>query len=221
MASIQSLITAGGPVVVILLGFSMVALTVIALKLWQFWSLGDNGGKYIEEALRHLEQGDRAQALLLAGDHRNPRADVVARGLRLLDKPWLTVDDIRDEITRVARGHLNGLGSLLRILEVIAVLAPLLGLFGTVLGMIDAFKAMAAAGNQVNPATLSEGIWVALLTTAVGLAVAMPTSLFNSAFDRHVENIAARMTDDIGRILTAQAERRGVEARRHGLAQKA
>ena len=221
MTSIQSLITTGGPVVAILLGFSVVALTVITLKLWQFWTLRDGGGNHIEDALRHLEQGRRAQALLLAGDHRNPRTDVVDGGLRLLDNTWLTADNIRDEITRIARRHINSLGSLLRILEVIAVVAPLLGLFGTVLGMIDAFRAMAAAGNQVNPATLSEGIWVALLTTAVGLAVAMPTSLFNSAFERHVENIAARMMDDIGRLLTAEAEHRGAEGRKNGIAQKA
>jgi biopolymer transport protein ExbB len=61
--------------------------------------------------------------------------------------------------------------------SVIAQMAPLLGLFGTVLGMIDAFQALQEAGDQVDPTVLAGGIWVALMTTAVGLAVAMPTSL--------------------------------------------
>ena len=58
-----------------------------------------------------------------------------------------------------------------------AQIAPLLGLFGTVLGMIDAFRALQSAGTAVDPTVLAGGIWVALLTTAAGLAVAMPTSL--------------------------------------------
>ena len=62
-------------------------------------------------------------------------------------------------------------------------LAPLLGLFGTVLGMIEAFQAMQAAGSSVDPSTLAGGIWAALLTTAAGLAVAMPTSLILTWFE--------------------------------------
>ena len=65
----------------------------------------------------------------------------------------------------------------LRILDIVAQTAPLLGLFGTVLGMIEAFQALQGAGSQVDPSVLAGGIWVALLTTAAGLAVAMPVSI--------------------------------------------
>jgi biopolymer transport protein ExbB len=64
-----------------------------------------------------------------------------------------------------------------RLLDSVAQLAPLLGLFGTVLGMIEAFQSLQDAGAQVDPSILAGGIWVALLTTAVGLVVAMPTAL--------------------------------------------
>jgi biopolymer transport protein ExbB len=64
-----------------------------------------------------------------------------------------------------------------RLLDTVAQIAPLLGLFGTVLGMIDAFQSLQAGGSSVDPSLLAGGIWVALLTTAVGLAVAMPTSM--------------------------------------------
>ena len=74
-----------------------------------------------------------------------------------------------------------------RILDNIAQIAPLLGLFGTVLGMIDAFQALQAAGSAVDPAALAGGIWVALLTTAAGLAVAMPTSLALSWLESRVQ----------------------------------
>ena len=58
-----------------------------------------------------------------------------------------------------------------------------MGLFGTVLGMIDAFRALQNAGTSVDPSLLAGGIWVALLTTAAGLAVAMPTSLILNWFE--------------------------------------
>jgi biopolymer transport protein ExbB len=82
-----------------------------------------------------------------------------------------------------------------RFLDTVAQIAPLLGLFGTVLGMIDAFRALQDAGSQVDPSILAGGIWVALLTTAVGLAVAMPTSALLSWLETRMEGervIAAR-----------------------------
>ena len=94
---------------------------------------------------------------------------------------------LREELERVATFRLNQLKMLLRPLEVIANLAPLLGLLGTVLGMIVAFQNMEAAGSRVDPSVLSGGIWQALLTTAVGLAVAIPTVAVHSWLERRVE----------------------------------
>jgi len=71
----------------------------------------------------------------------------------------------------------------LNVLDMVAQLAPLLGLFGTVLGMIDAFRNLQNAGSSVDPSLLAGGIWVALLTTAAGLLVAMPTSLVLGWFE--------------------------------------
>jgi biopolymer transport protein ExbB len=71
----------------------------------------------------------------------------------------------------------------LNVLDIVSQLAPLLGLFGTVLGMIEAFQTLQDAGNAVDPSLLAGGIWVALMTTAAGLAVAMPTSLILTWFE--------------------------------------
>ena len=89
-----------------------------------------------------------------------------------------------------------------RPLEVIASLAPLLGLFGTVLGMITAFQQLESAGNQVNPAILSGGIWVALLTTAVGLAVAMPVVVILNWLERRVDRLAHNMDNYVIQLFT-------------------
>jgi len=80
--------------------------------------------------------------------------------------------------------------------------APLLGLFGTVLGMIEAFRKLAEAGNQVNPAILSGGIWEALLTTAVGLAVAIPVVVLCNWFERRVERVGHEMESLVTQVFT-------------------
>ena len=74
-----------------------------------------------------------------------------------------------------------------RFLDTVVQLAPLLGLFGTVLGMIEAFQALQAAGTQVDPSLLAGGIWVALLTTAVGLIIAIPTATSLAWLESRVE----------------------------------
>ena len=85
---------------------------------------------------------------------------------------------VREEVERVARVKLDGLESGLPFLSLIATISPLLGLLGTVLGMIEAFQQLETAGDRVDPAILSGGIWEALLTTAAGLSVAIPAAAF-------------------------------------------
>jgi biopolymer transport protein ExbB len=91
----------------------------------------------------------------------------------------------------------------MRPLEVIASTAPLLGLFGTVLGMIAAFAQLEAAGSRVDPAILSGGIWEALLTTALGLAVAIPTLAAVNWIDRRIERSAQATESALSAIFAA------------------
>lgn len=118
---------------------------------------------------------------------------------------------LREEIERQGRAALENLRSHTRILEVIATLSPLLGLFGTVLGMIDAFREMEAAGSRVDPSVLSGGIWEALLTTAFGLAVAIPATAAVNWLDRVVERVEHEMADAVTQVLTGPAFRRPQE----------
>ena len=91
-----------------------------------------------------------------------------------------------------------------RLLDTVAQLAPLLGLFGTVLGMIEAFQSLQEAGSQVDPSLLAGGIWVALLTTAVGLAVAMPTAMVLSWFESRMDSERVTAERAIATILHPQ-----------------
>jgi biopolymer transport protein ExbB len=96
----------------------------------------------------------------------------------------------------------------LPVLASIAALAPLLGLFGTVLGMIEVFQKLAALGGRADVALLSGGIWVALLTTAFGLLVAIPSLLAHHYFSRLVTGRSDYMELLIARlnILTGKTE---------------
>ncbi|MBN9889406.1 MotA/TolQ/ExbB proton channel family protein [Salipiger abyssi] len=169
----------GGPVVLLLIALSVLTLTVILYKLWQFRAAGVGRHKALRLAVAAWDAGDTAIARRELAHSKSYLKPVIAMAFAgRCDAARL---DAEAE-TRFAR-----LESGFRFLDSVAQLSPLLGLFGTVLGMISAFQALQEAGAQVDPSILAGGIWVALLTTAVGLAVAMPTSIVLSWFETRME----------------------------------
>jgi biopolymer transport protein ExbB len=191
----------GGPVVAILLAMSVIALTILLVKIWQFRAarVGDLSTAY--EALALHRDGRASAALAIAQESPNPASQAVARALR---GHYRKFDEamVREEVAQYGADVLHSLRAWFRPLEVIASLAPLLGLFGTVLGMIEAFRQLEEAGNQVNPAILSGGIWEALLTTAVGLAVAIPVVVALNWLERRVDRLAHTMYSLTTRVFT-------------------
>ncbi|WP_328797717.1 MotA/TolQ/ExbB proton channel family protein [Marinomonas vulgaris] len=194
----------GGPVVWILMVFSVVALTIVLLKLWQFAALRAESTKRAELALAQWRAGAADKSLALLNEKR-PIDALVSYTMRAMLTAEANVEVIREEAERRAMNRLSQLRAYLRPLEIIATLSPLLGLLGTVLGMITAFQQMEGAGNQVDPSVLSGGIWQALLTTAVGLAVAIPVVTLHSWLERKVERIAHNMNDMVTQVFTVKA----------------
>ncbi|MBK5941772.1 MotA/TolQ/ExbB proton channel family protein [Halochromatium roseum] len=192
----------GGPVLWILALLSIAALAIILVKLWQFSRLKLNASDPTEQALRYWYQQDPQQALAVLQGSPQPTAQLLARTLQGLAMPAVDLGLLREELTRFASAKLEQLRAWLRALEVIAALSPLLGLLGTVLGMIEAFRQLELAGSQVDPAILSGGIWQALLTTAAGLSVAIPVVLVHSWLERRVERCGHQMEDAVTRVLT-------------------
>lgn len=193
---------AGGPVVVILLGCSVVALAIVLMKLWQFHAARLGRRRSAQQAVALLRQGRAAEALGLLAGRRDPLAEVLARAIHGRQRRDLPEATVREEVLRSGNEVIENLRSHLSALEVIGGIAPLLGLFGTVLGMIEAFRQLAEAGSKVNPAVLSGGIWEALLTTAVGLAVAIPVMVFHNWFERRVERTAHDMENLVTQVFT-------------------
>jgi len=200
------LVERGGPVVVILLVLSLVATTVIIMKLVQFLWVGVGSSRRTERALQAWLNGHTQEAVDVARKGRAPASLALAHGMRGLANG---VDEqiVREDVERVALEGLGGLKSNMRVLEATVQIAPLLGLFGTVIGMISAFQALQNAGSEADPAVLAGGIWVALMTTAVGLAVAIPVAFVNywleGRIERERETTEAALTSLFTRRATA------------------
>ncbi len=198
----SEIFSAGGPVMYILLGLSIIAFTVILLKIFQFQYLGVHRRKTINNAIALWCSNDRQGAVSTLSKSRHPIAIVGLTAMLGLAKPATNTDTLREEVVRVGTKQMNGLNKGLWSLELISMVSPLLGLFGTVLGMIYAFKALQVAGAQVNPAILSGGIWQALLTTAAGLAVAIPVVMIFKWMERIINRVSEDMEDSVTQIFT-------------------
>lgn len=206
----------GGPVVWILMVFSVVALTLSILKLTQFYLAKAEKSNDLELSLRAWQHGEIAKAasalniqapmskIVLAA--QQACCEIYGRHRTETDSHNKLLETYKDELSRQANALMQSLRSYLRPLDMIAALSPLLGLLGTVLGMIEAFKQMELAGSQVDPSILSGGIWQALLTTAVGLAVAIPVVMLHGYFERKCERIAFLLDDAVTRVFTLMPE---------------
>lgn len=201
-SSIIDFFVIGGPVTVILILMSVVALSIITLKIWQFKRLDLEQKQHISDAIQLYQAGNIQNAQKYIVKAQQPAAKVVFTAISSLQKREVDIEIVREEVSRVASAELQYLKGYLKPLEVIAALSPLLGLLGTVLGMIEAFQQLASAGNQVDPSVLSGGIWQALLTTAVGLSVAIPVVTALNWLERKIERYGFFMEDAVTRVFT-------------------
>lgn len=192
----------GGPSIWAIAALSVITLALILWKIWRLaligaWSRGKAG-----KAVAAFERGDAEAALAIVKGRIGIRSRVVAAALAT--SATLPEDRAREETARVAKLHLASASTGLGALELIATIAPLLGLLGTVLGMIAAFQALQAAGSKADPALLAGGIWEALLTTAAGMAVAIPASAALTWFEAVIARIRQDIEDSATRIFVAQ-----------------
>lgn len=180
LVPLQQIADIGGPVVMILMAVSVLTLAVILFKIWQFASAGVGRHKALSQAVDAWDAGNRDGARAALARSTSYLAPVI-------EQAFTSTSDASERLQAEAELRFTRLERGLRFLDSVAQLAPLLGLFGTVLGMIEAFQSLQNAGAQVDPSILAGGIWVALLTTAVGLVVAMPTALVLSWLEGRME----------------------------------
>ena len=204
MSKAEELLQIGGPVVWILLGFSVIALTLILVKSWQLWWAGRRVERIGDQVLGHRQRGDIDAALGLLTGVKQPGL-VLLRDTFDLRVRGVEEALMREELERRFTRMSDQLRTGLRPLELIGSISPLLGLLGTVFGMIMAFQQMEQAGSQIDPGVLSGGIWQALLTTAAGLVVAIPVVMLHNGLDQWVYRLTRQMQDLVTRAFTQPA----------------
>ncbi|PUE07286.1 flagellar motor protein MotA [Limnohabitans sp. T6-5] len=172
-----SIIQAAGWPIWPLIVCSILALALIVERLFQLQTNKIMPAKVMEQALDATRRGFPTEDVITRLENTGVMGTVLASGLRSLQKnPQATNEDVHASMEMAGRIAAQQLERYLPALATIASAAPLLGLLGTVVGMIEIFGAHTAANNQ--PAQLAHGISVALYNTALGLIVAIPALMF-------------------------------------------
>ena len=206
IGEIFDLVAKGGAIMLPIFALSLYTFYVATLKIMQFRAAEISEQKFISLAIENLQTGkiDEAENNLKA--ETSPVAKVMLAALELVRHNKLPQKRIEPEIERVGLTELAKLKMHLRGLEVVAAVAPLLGLLGTVIGMVKAFAKLAENTARVDPSILAGGIWEALITTVAGLLVAIAAFLAYHYFTSKVDNTRMLMKDSVTQILNLQEE---------------
>ncbi|HEV7275872.1 MAG TPA: MotA/TolQ/ExbB proton channel family protein [Devosiaceae bacterium] len=192
--------TIGAPVLIALLACSVVALTITIVKVVQFSRLGIGRHEVANRAVQAWRRGERADAVKIVERDRSALSDVVYAAMARLHEVPSAPKRAQQAAVLLATQTLETSGRHLRVLDTIVQAAPMLGLLGTVLGMIGAFGEVSRGGGAADPAALADGIWIALSTTAFGLTVAIPFYFLSSWFEGRVERERAAMEIAIAQV---------------------
>lgn len=154
---------------------------------------------FVERFLMHLRAGrmDKNEAIAICHQNQSPMADVFMHGVRKWGRPSVEVEQAvldggERQVSQLKKG--------LRVLNGVSTLSPLIGLLGTVVGMIQSFNDIATAGAMGQTQTLANGIALALLTTAVGLLIAIPAMAAYLYLAGRIDSIVMEM-DRLGQEL--------------------
>lgn len=198
---LSELLDKGGFVMGIILVLSVYVLAVIMFKSYQFWRLGAFNTSFFKTFLEYIEEKKFSDAARIAGSTKSPLARFSEAALQTLvgskeaeEKKLRVVEAAGARELRPFESHLRGL-------EMVANIAPLLGLLGTVIGMVSVFSNINQVGSRVDPALLAGGIWEALLTTVGGLSVAIPALAAHYIIEARIEDIRSKMKDGVSFII--------------------
>ena len=166
---------------------SLIAVAIIIERLIFFGKCKENP-EDIFKAIKDLASSDKQISFKdLKKSKEGPVSRMLELGVKARKEPrW----KLEEKLTVHGQEEISGLRKNLRAMEVIATISPLMGLLGTVVGMVKAFNKVAQYKGQVDPSLLAGGIWEALLTTAAGLALAIPVVIMLNYFERKVEAIS-------------------------------
>ncbi len=180
----------GGVLVIPILLCSVLSLAIFVERLIRFTRLRSRGAGLAEKTVAMLESGQDQEAYEMLIQSNSPMGRVLAQAIEVKDQDRETLETV---IAHSTDEEVRSLSSYVQALATMGNIAPLLGLLGTVLGMIKAFMVIQEMGGKVNAAVLAGGIWEAMLTTALGLSVALPTMVAHSYLISKIDKYEARL----------------------------
>lgn len=207
----MELMDQGGVVMWLLLAFSIIALAFIVERFIALWRAKINVNEFLQKIRKALiVNRSVGEAVKVCEQYRGPVASVMKVGLLKHGQPK---EDVEKAVENAALYEMGRLERGLVVLATTANVAPLLGFFGTVTGMIRSFDALAAAGLS-NPGLVASGIKEALITTAGGLAVAIPVQIAYNYFMSRINKFVREIETAANMLLEtfAEMDRSGIAA---------
>lgn len=213
--TLSKMFEAGGALMYPIAGCSILALALAIERMVVLRRRRVVPRDFVKRFLEHLERGelDRASALELCEKNGSPVAEIFAHGVRKWGKPSVEVEQA---IIDGGERQVSQLRKHLRVLNAIATVSPLLGLLGTVIGMITCFNEIANSSAMGKSEQLAGGIGVALLTTAGGLFVAIPALVLYMFFAGRVDGLVMEM-DALAQKLVDHISAEGLAEQTAGL----
>lgn len=188
----------GGSLMWPILLCSIISITIILERFYYFYRARTKMPNVFARVKRLLQEGKAEEALKLCESTTGPIVHILALGIHVRKRSLEQKEKI---ISRVGSKIIKRLDRNLRGLAIIGNITPLLGLLGTVTGMIRAFMKIQELGGRVDASVLAGGIWEALITTAAGLSVAIPTLVAYHYFEGRVDSITSQMKDVASELL--------------------
>ncbi len=198
------LIELGGKLIIVQLTVSVLGLAIVMFKALQFMQVRDGSMRDLHKAIDTWEGGNVKQGQDMIKRNGLGFARDVEYALKRLRPD--NVELVREELYRRARVFLQPLHDHLPTIEIIYYIAPLLGLLGTVTGIIASFQALETTAGANDAAKLAGGIWEALLCTGVGLSMAIPFAVMHSLLETRLNHIVAGIEDIIARVFTTELD---------------
>jgi len=203
-----NVIQKGGPLMYLIILCSIVALAVIIERLYHLHRARINVDKFMESVSNTLKRNRIMEAIDLCQRTPGPVAHIIKAGILKHD---CSRQEIKEAIEDAGIYEVPRLEKNLGALATIAHISPLIGLLGTVTGMVRAFQVIqekATSLHPISPGNLAGGIWEALITTVAGLIVAIPTFVAYNYLVSRVKNFIVEMERSAAELISILAQRR-------------
>jgi biopolymer transport protein ExbB len=193
----------GGPLMYPLLVGSVLMIAVIIERAFHFIGTGEKP-KVFDRVKDLAQKGSYGRAIEIAKGERSPLFSLIRGALEMQGRPK---EEIENKLSILGDGLLRRMSKNLHLLELTGKIAPMIGLLGTVLGMVEAFQKVSFMKNIVNPSILASGIWEALITTVAGLFVGIPALIAYHLYSNRVKAIAFSMKHQCEEILSVMGRK--------------